>query len=226
MKNFILLLCSLALFPTYIYSQNTAPFQYEDEKKILLDVNAEEKLLDKDWYCYEMLYLEKEVQNRKPLRFFLKINDDQTFVQDRKNGNWQIENDLLVFKIESNDYSKDKIFMAGAFSVYKLSEDELILVKNLSSSDKNKIVYYLNTTFLTLPNSYFNDRNPPTPNFLEEYLKKRSLLSKLEIPFSKLEFANKMKDAYLARNLPLPEKPFSEWTLEELDKKWRKLKSK
>jgi len=225
MKNLLTLLCCLFLFHTYIYGQDAVPFQFENKEKITIDATVQQLLINKEWHCYEMLYFEKGVQDRNPLRFSVEIKDDQTFTQSRKSGIWQIENNLLVFKIASDDYTKDKIFTAGAFSVQKINEEELVLVKNLSSSSVNRIAYFLAPA--EIAKERYAANNP-------EMIRLRTTLPEhsnavpvnYEIPYTKEEFAGKLKEAYFMRKLPAPEKDFSEWTLEELDEKYRELKGK
>lgn len=216
MKNLLTLLITIFFAPTIIYSQNVAPFQFSDTEKWPIDGKVEQLLLNKNWYAYEMQYFESGNKDINPVRFTLKVANDLTFTQDIYEGDWLIEDDLIIFNLEVSEARPNKqIFTAGAFSIHHISKTELVLAKNLSTNLENRIVYYLTSDKIVkekLANSNATTPIVSPPQY--------------EIPLTKDELAKKLRMAYFMRKLPAPKKDFSEWTLKELDEEYRELQIK
>jgi len=221
MKYLIAIIGCFFFFHTNIYCQNVSPFQFEDKNKLEIDELVKQLLFEKNWYAHEMQYFEKGNYDFNPVKFDLKIANDHTFSQDYYKGDWAIENDLIIFNLDiSEKRYTNNFFAAGAFSIHKISADELVLVKNLSSRMSNRIVYFLATKEIAF--AKYASRQPINPPIKRDKI----TAPNYEIPYSQKNLVALINEVYFMRKIPAPIKPFSEWTLEELKKEWRKLKSK
>jgi hypothetical protein len=217
-----LIAISLFCFHTIVlYSQNVSPYQFEDKNKLEIDESVKQLLLEKNWCAYEMQYFEKGNYDFNPVKFDLKIASDYTFKQDYYEGDWTIENNLIIFNLDMSEKSySNNFFTAGAFSIHEISADRLILVKKLSSTTNNRIIYFLATKEIALT-KYVN-----RPSVGYPIQRDTVSVQDYELPYSQENLVARIRQVYFMRNLPAPKPPLSEWSLEELKKEWRQLKLK
>jgi len=197
-------------------SQHTAPYQFEDAKAIEINDEVIELLTSKEWRGQKMHYYEKSTWDINPVRFDLKVFPDGRFQHANQTGSWKLKGNTLIFQMNvEEDNTTRKPFIAGAFSIYKISENDLLLAKLLSKSAVGKLIYYLKPLAVVVAEEkkererrLAEGMNPD----IEESGKRR------------LQFAKMVENLYEEQLLPKPEKDFYEWDYSELLQDYRKLK--
>lgn len=141
----LLFLSSLHL----LVSQEAAPFEFNDDQAMALDKNTLKNLIGKTWSSYKqytVLGEERKEYGGGFLTFTLK--NDHTYQaagdRDRYNkGNWEVKKRaLLHLKMAKEQPADQEKAMGGSYVIYGIGDQELVLVKNLTSDLKSKIIYH------------------------------------------------------------------------------------
>ncbi|MCP3928882.1 MAG: hypothetical protein GY705_07260 [Bacteroidetes bacterium] len=144
MKTPFLIFSLLILISSLIRAQEVAPFQYKDKDAIRLTEKKLEPIFDTTWVCLKMYFTNREERNTTNFRHILQISRDGTWKVSSHGlygGTWHIENNrLLALNFDSKKIGMTP-FIGGGYSVLKLTDDELVIVKNLTSAFDNSIVY-------------------------------------------------------------------------------------
>ncbi|MFN7120102.1 MAG: hypothetical protein ACK4TA_25150 [Saprospiraceae bacterium] len=130
------------------FSQEVAPFQLKDQKGITISKKSLPLLTGKTWTTYKQYYANKDEASVYAGSFMaFKFSPDGKFNGTAGNrslsGNWSIENKRLL-KLVINEVNEidQEVKIGGAYAVYKLTNEELVLVKNLTSDLSMRIIYY------------------------------------------------------------------------------------
>ncbi len=144
MKTPFLIFSLLILVSSLIRAQEVAPFQYKDKDAIRLTEKKLAPIFDTTWVCLKMYFTNREEKSTTPFRHTLKISADGTWLVSLRGvfgGSWQIENNRLLVLNFDNEKNETIPFIGGGYSVLKISDDELVIAKNLTSVFDNSIVY-------------------------------------------------------------------------------------
>lgn len=130
------------------HAQQVKPFQFNDKKATKISKKVLEKLENKTWVVYKLYYETGNETKSYPFAFFsIKLNADSSFqaasAQQSSMGNWLVEQ-KKVLRLVTKDSSRinNEIFIGGGYNIYKITDTELVLTKNLTSDLKNKMIYY------------------------------------------------------------------------------------
>lgn len=102
-------------------------------------------LINKNWYCYKQHNSQGVTSDEylvgEPVFILMK---DHSFEAARgTKGKWDIQEDKLLHLtvFSEHDVNREKI-MGGSYVIYNISDNHLVLVKNLTSDLKTKIIFY------------------------------------------------------------------------------------
>lgn len=143
-KNLIFLLFVL---PNFLIAQEIAPFEMHERVGASIDDKALQQLFAKEWVIYERRMYIKDSFTKHTGQYTFQINANGAFECSQSihsKGTWEvIDSQLIHFKFSVPDDEFDRnVFSPGAYKLQALEEDKFILVKNLTSSYDNQLVYY------------------------------------------------------------------------------------
>ena len=141
----LLFLSSLHL----LVAQEAALFEFNDDQVMALDKNTLKNLIGKTWSSYKqyaVLGEERKEYGGGFLTFTLK-NDHTYQAAGSSNhyntGSWEVKKRaLLHLKIANEQPGDQEKAMGGSYVIYSIGDKELVLVKNLTSDLKSKIIYH------------------------------------------------------------------------------------
>ncbi len=142
---------SLLFLPTLhlLIAQEAAPFEFNDDQAMTLDKDVLKNLINKTWSSYKQYIVlgeERKEYGGGFLTFTLK--NDHTYqaagIGDRYNkGTWDVKKrTLLHLKMINEQPADQEKAMGGSYVIYSIKNEELVLVKNLTSDLKAKIIYH------------------------------------------------------------------------------------
>lgn len=152
MKPAIFFIYFISCFLTQLSAQEVAPFQFKDQKGIVLNKKNLPVLLDKTWTTYKQYYVNKDEGATYSGSFMaFKFSPDGRFQGTAGNrslsGTWEVKNKRILNVIIQEKSEIDKeVKIGGAYAIYKLSDGELVMVKNLTTDLNLRIVYYCKGT--------------------------------------------------------------------------------
>lgn len=189
-----------------LIAQEIAPFQLEDASNLKIDQEAIQQITGKEWAMYERrMYVRERVSiSKHSYQFTFHANG--TFEQTNQiplKGQWEILNDRLInFKgLENNSkrgYNVDHPFSPGGYALMRLTNEVMILSKNLTSKFDNKVVL-----FFVVKEKYRNTRKPIVAKKTNEP-SELELYNKYGEEWSKEEIIAKLKAHYFMRNMKIP----------------------
>ncbi len=141
--SFILFSCLL-----HAYSQQVVPFQWKEQKGIALSKKTLPLLTAKTWTTYKQYQVNKNEASAYAGSFgAFKFLSDGKFNGTLGNrsfmGIWTLEKKrILQLNIQEQSEKNQDNKIGGAYTIYKISEEELVLVKNLTSDVNKRMVYY------------------------------------------------------------------------------------
>lgn len=148
MKKTVLFLVTMLCSLLNGFSQDVAPFQLKDQKGIALSKKNLPLLTAKTWTTYKQYYANKDEASTYAGSFMaFKFLPDGKFNGTAGNrsltGTWTLEKKRIVqLNIQEQSAIDQEIKIGGAYTVYKLTAEELVLVKNLTSDLSTRIIYY------------------------------------------------------------------------------------
>ncbi len=143
-RNLIFLLFVL---PNFLIAQEIAPFEMDERVGASIDDKALQQLFAKEWVIYERRMYIKDSFTKHTGQYTFQINANGYFECSQSihsKGTWEvIDSQLIHFKFPVGEDGFDRnVFSPGAYKLQALEEDKFILVKNLTSSYDNQLVYY------------------------------------------------------------------------------------
>lgn len=140
---FVLLLGGVSV----IFAQSAAPFQFDDNNALAVDRQVLDQLTATDWFVYQRGFLLGGKLTSRPLRaptLSLQADGVVEWGRGEMTGRWSVVDGRLLhfYGLEESDL-KHGAKLLGAFAVHEINEDRLILVKTLTSSHDNRIIYHL-----------------------------------------------------------------------------------
>lgn len=146
-ENFVLCLYFYFFHLSVVSAQDVVPFQLKDQHAKKITAKILDELQKDDWYCYDRRMRYDGTFSRVHLGYQMVFQKDGTLILSRHGQTeklqWSIEDDeLLWIRSEIADpYPTDKIL--GAYAIYKIDNEELILAKSLTSNfDYKQILYF------------------------------------------------------------------------------------
>jgi len=145
-QNVFLLLCTYLLLTFSTKAQDIAPFQANDVAAIKLTPAILQQLTDKDWYLHNRSYVEKGVTDdyRHYNYSAYQFQPGGICQQPELRSTWTTnrqENLLIVTSDYPEKAKKLQHLLSGGYAVYRITEEELILGKVLTSTFDTKILY-------------------------------------------------------------------------------------
>lgn len=151
-KTFLLLLvCSIGFGG--LYSQDAAPFKFKEQKGIAIKEDVLAILFDKNWTSFKQYTVNTgKAQPQKSNFFAIRINADSSFqisgTNYRQNGRWVANGKSLQLQVTEDVKSSNPEAEAigGTYSIYKITDDELLLVKEMQQGNTEHWVCYFKGT--------------------------------------------------------------------------------
>lgn len=127
-------------------AQELIPFQLEDAHAKEITATQLIQLKADDWYCYDRRMRYDGSYRRTHPGYQMVFQADGTLILARYGSveklRWSVvDNKLLhIYSIATDPYPADKIL--GAYAIYKISSEELIMAKSLTSDFNYKQILY------------------------------------------------------------------------------------
>ncbi len=149
MKKTLLLLFLLNVALGSFYAQNAASFKIKERKGIRINKKIQESLLNKTWTSYKQYQMKGRQGTLHSGNYFaLKLTKDNQFQvsspRHRQNGEWKVNGKTLRLRV-TEDVKTPKSsenFINGDYIIYKITEDEMLLVKKANNPDASSLLYY------------------------------------------------------------------------------------
>lgn len=147
MKKLIYTMFLMYLGGVSSFAQDLIPFQLKDQHAKKINTQVLNQLQADDWYCYDRRMRYDGTFSRTHPGYQVVFQDDGTLILSRygrtEKLEWSIEDGkLLWIRSDTVDpYPADKIL--GAYAIYKIDDNELIMAKSLTSNfDYKQILYF------------------------------------------------------------------------------------
>lgn len=147
-KAVLLLLCLWSCLEINLTAQEVAPFSFKDQKGLAVNKKNMPLLTSKTWTTYKQYIIKKDEANAHPGSFMtLKFLPNGTFQSTIGNrgftGTWKMQNKRsLNVQIAEQKEPDQEAKMTGDYTIYKLEEGELVLVKDRKSEPDAGMIYY------------------------------------------------------------------------------------
>ncbi|MDX1939950.1 MAG: hypothetical protein SFU99_05315, partial [Saprospiraceae bacterium] len=143
MKNtfLLLLLCGLGLGVSH--AQDAVPFTFKTRKGVVIKQEVLDILLGTTWTSYKQYAVKAgKAQPQKSNFFALRINADSAFqvsgTNYRQNGQWAVKGKSLQLQVveDVKAPNPESFSIKGDYLIYKITNDELLLVKELQGGEQ------------------------------------------------------------------------------------------
>lgn len=139
MKKIGLLFLLLIPQTGLLVAQEAPAFQLKEQRGIRLNDKNLALLLDKTWTSYKQYEVTNGQAKLQNGNFFsLKINNDSSCyisgTRSRQNGTWAVNGKQLQLNLNKKDEAKADFSMEGTYLIYALTEDEMVLVKEIGGT--------------------------------------------------------------------------------------------
>jgi len=145
-QNFILVLVTFLTVAFSAKAQDIAPFQANDLAAIPITPEILQKIISQPWYLHNRSYVEKGITD--DYRYYdygaYEFQIGGICQQPNLYGTWTLnrQKNLLVITSDFPEQARQsKHLLFGGYAVYRITEEELILGKVLTSSHDTKILY-------------------------------------------------------------------------------------
>ncbi|MFN7120103.1 MAG: hypothetical protein ACK4TA_25155 [Saprospiraceae bacterium] len=144
-KALFVVMLSICVGEAFAQAIDPAPFAFKDDKAVIIDDQILQLLVNKNWYCYKQYTLRgtaSDEYSKGVLGFILQ--KDHSFEASRgTKGKWEVQEKKLLHLVvfSEHEVNQEKI-IGGSYVIYNITDDHLVLVKNLTSDLEAKIVFY------------------------------------------------------------------------------------
>lgn len=148
MRHILLLICLIGCCQINSIAQELASFQFKEQKGVTISKKNLPLLTGKTWTTYKQYYVNKEEGTAYSGSFMaFKFSPNGEFQGTsgnlRLSGTWKLESKRML-NLAMNDQNEiDKeVKVSGTYTIYKLTDGELVMVKKLPGDLNLRIIYY------------------------------------------------------------------------------------
>ncbi len=146
-KAGIILLCLWSCLASNLTAQKVAPFVFKEQKGMVVNKRDLPVLTSKTWTTYKQYIVKKDEASAYPGNFmtfkFLPGGVFQGTIGNRGlTGDWKMKNKRsLHLLITEQKESGQETEMSGDYTIYKLEDRELVLVKDRKNEPDTGMIY-------------------------------------------------------------------------------------